>query len=336
MQVIEKEPVSVTQLSPSVSRDLETICMKCLRKETSERYASADELADDLQRWLRDEPIHARPVGQVERAWKWCRRHPQLVATVSASIAVMFVGLLVMQNIRNAAEGKRLAQGLLQADTTQIKATLNELSGYEQYAVGDLQAAFEESEEGSNAKLHAALAMLPNDPSYLPFLKERLLTVSPAQFASVRDELGRMEDHRKELTEHCWAVALDLEQPEDRRFQAACALATYDSSNESWRGPEFSGFVVSHLVGVLPSDLVPWRDALRPVRERLAPALGVIFRDKERESQVRNFATDTLGHYRSNDVDGLFDLLMDAEPKQFAALFDGFAKYGDQAVTMLD
>src|SRR5262249_25049045 len=74
LQVLHNEPVSVTNLRPNVPRDLETICFKCLRKEPRRRYGSALELAEDIQRFLRDEPIRARPVRTVEKLWPWLRR----------------------------------------------------------------------------------------------------------------------------------------------------------------------------------------------------------------------------------------------------------------------
>lgn len=79
-QVIADEPVAPSKLTPRTPRDLQTICLTCLRKDPSRRYASAADLADDLDRFLAGAPIKARATGPVERAWRWSRRRPALVA----------------------------------------------------------------------------------------------------------------------------------------------------------------------------------------------------------------------------------------------------------------
>jgi eukaryotic-like serine/threonine-protein kinase len=96
LQVLHNEPVSVTSLQPNVPRDLETICLKCLRKEPRQRYASALELAEDLQRFLRDEPIRARPIGVVEKLGRWVRRHPAPAILLAAGLLAPVVALFTL------------------------------------------------------------------------------------------------------------------------------------------------------------------------------------------------------------------------------------------------
>lgn len=111
-QVVSDDPVPPTRLNPKAPRDLETICLHCLRKEPPERYASAQTLAEDLRRFERGEPIKARPVGPMERALRWTRRRPALAfgfVSLGLLAATLFVTILSGHLQRTALEAAAVA-----------------------------------------------------------------------------------------------------------------------------------------------------------------------------------------------------------------------------------
>jgi serine/threonine protein kinase len=87
-QVTNDEPLRLRQLNPAIPSDLETICLKCLEKEMRRRYPTALALAEELGRFLRGEPIGARPPGATGEAWRWCRRKPQVATSVATAMLV--------------------------------------------------------------------------------------------------------------------------------------------------------------------------------------------------------------------------------------------------------
>jgi tetratricopeptide (TPR) repeat protein/tRNA A-37 threonylcarbamoyl transferase component Bud32 len=113
-QVRTLEPVPPRRLDATVPRDLETICLKCLEKEPAKRYATAGELAEDLRRFLADEPIHARPTPWWERCLKWARRRPATAALIAvstlAAVSLLTVGGLWLNAAREAAEERERQQ----------------------------------------------------------------------------------------------------------------------------------------------------------------------------------------------------------------------------------
>jgi WD40 repeat protein/serine/threonine protein kinase len=91
-QVRSQEPVSPAQLNPRVPRDLETICLKCLEKDPRRRYASARELAEELDHFQQHRPIRARPVGPLARLTRWCWRNPVPAMLACAVVLALMAG----------------------------------------------------------------------------------------------------------------------------------------------------------------------------------------------------------------------------------------------------
>lgn len=146
-QVLENEPVALRVLSPAIPRDLETICHKCLQKEPEKRYATAKELADELGRFLRGEPILAQPISPLARGWRWCKRNP-VVATTSAA----------------ALLGLVLALGATTVGYIQVSAALAESEVSRRQAMAAVDDLFTQVSENT----------LLNKPGLQPLRKELL------------------------------------------------------------------------------------------------------------------------------------------------------------------
>jgi tetratricopeptide (TPR) repeat protein len=124
-QVRFVEPLPPRRLVPTLPRDLEVICLKCLEKEPEGRYATAQALADDLDRFLRHEPIEARPIGRMARLGRSCRRHPVVAALLAAlAVAVLGGGAGFAWQLRRAErEAAEARQAWDRAEANFVKAT---------------------------------------------------------------------------------------------------------------------------------------------------------------------------------------------------------------------
>src|SRR5207248_2818174 len=102
--LLDTEPKKPRLLNPKIDRDLSTICLKCLEKDRKRRYSSALALAEDLERWLKHEPIQARHTGVLARGGKWVRRNPtsallaaSLIALAAAAAGIIWKSELIRQ-----------------------------------------------------------------------------------------------------------------------------------------------------------------------------------------------------------------------------------------------
>jgi eukaryotic-like serine/threonine-protein kinase len=167
-QVLETEPVAPRILNPSLPRDFETICLKCLEKEQERRYPTAQALADELGHFLCAEPIAARPVGRPEKVWRWCRRQPVRAGLVAALLVTFVLGSGgVLWQWRKARQEQQIAlANELQAHLARQQAETNLWQAYLAQARGNRWS-------GRPGRRFESLAALSNAAAIRPSLELR-------------------------------------------------------------------------------------------------------------------------------------------------------------------
>ena len=130
MRVINDEPAAPSKRHADVPHDLETICLKCLEKEPSRRYATARDFAEDVRRFLRHEPILARPASALRKAESWLRRHPALLAGAATLLVFGLLCAVFYLAEQNAfLRAQQLTPGLVREPGARLKS-LQMLEGF--------------------------------------------------------------------------------------------------------------------------------------------------------------------------------------------------------------
>jgi WD40 repeat protein/tRNA A-37 threonylcarbamoyl transferase component Bud32 len=165
-QVLRDEPRPPRKLCEKVPRDLETICLKSMAKEPARRYPSCREMADDLRRFLKGEPVRARPIGRTERLARWCRRNPILAALSTALMFALVAGAAgILWQWRQAEANYQRAQDNYEEaqdnarkmeEQRQLAEDRLLLMRQRSYA-SDMTLAFQAWDEGQLRRLHELL-----------------------------------------------------------------------------------------------------------------------------------------------------------------------------------
>ncbi|MBI3268181.1 MAG: SUMF1/EgtB/PvdO family nonheme iron enzyme [Planctomycetes bacterium] len=259
-QIEGTDPTPPSRFVPDVDRDVETICLKCLQKSPSERYATARDLARDCRRWLAGEPIAARPVGAAARLWKRAKRNKPVAIPVAA------LGLLLVGAAAWAGVG-----ALVHA---------RDVAAYR----GAIEAGLREGRAGDVEKTTALLrALEPNDKLVIDLCNQ----VKAALAVGRGDESlqnyvylrGRLDELRSELeTEEKKAQAAKRHAEKDRLWRLDEDVRVMEQDRER----AFADAVAAY------SEAVGWWRESPSARERL----GDLYWDKYLDAERRRSATD--------------------------------------------
>jgi serine/threonine protein kinase len=209
--VLETQPRQPRLYNPKVDHDLETICLKCLEKEPGKRYGSAQELAEDIERFLRDEPIRSRRSSQLERTRRWFKRKPLVASLITALILVVTIGLAgALWELRRVQAERLLVRraNLSEQERARLEAEqTNNPAAYDAYLRGRTFPGWWHQEDAIRL-FREAVKLDPNFAQAWAYLSIGQSAgywlgtdPSPARLAAAKDALDR-------------ALALDADLPE--------------------------------------------------------------------------------------------------------------------------
>jgi formylglycine-generating enzyme required for sulfatase activity/tRNA A-37 threonylcarbamoyl transferase component Bud32 len=318
------------QVNAKVSPALEAVCQKAMSAQPAERYPSARALAEEIERWLADEPVAAWKEPWRVRLRRWVLRHRTFVAAASAAMAVAFVTILHLFNDYHvrAVQSRARTDGLLIAlGTSEIKEVgeiIRQLHPLRGPVLKRLELMTQPgSAHLANRRRNAALALLEDYPAYADFLIERMVRedVHPHEVAVISQSLLE-NDQSTALTARLWALATRRKESSRPNLGAAGALAAFSPDDSQWVGLAES--VALELVSKNPSSIGDWREVFQPAQWALVPPLRKIFGDATRPREralAFNLLFDFATHLGKLERDrDLAELIVDANPDEFVAI----------------
>lgn len=200
---------------------------------------------------------------------------------------------------------------LLYADTKELPDILKNIEPHRSRLEPMLRTSLT-AETDLKHKQNLALALVPSDPTLVPYLLERLLQAPPAEFMIIRQQLER---YQKQITPGLWRELGQKNPNMEKRFRAACALALYDPLNQQWE--QYSSFVADQLLAENPVYYSYWQNALMPVGSSLLPRLGQLLEEAPGGMAERRSVIEFFSNFSLNDpktIDTLSQRLMLIRP----------------------
>jgi formylglycine-generating enzyme required for sulfatase activity/tRNA A-37 threonylcarbamoyl transferase component Bud32 len=320
------------QACPDCPRGLEAICLKAMARDPADRYVSPRSLADDVERWLADEPVTVLQESIVARVARWARRHKTLTASCTMLLATSVVALLVSTILigREHAQTKQALQAVVAAQRQQALGRIDALLTANAQALPTLIEEFAASRVWINPRLRellqqdlaperarrVRLALLPVDSRQAETLGRDLLDCPIDEFAVIAESL---RSHCERLSASFWSALRDPAQLPRRRFLAGMALARYEPERSRWTDFD-TEFLATQLLDSKPDDQRDLRACLKPIARRLIPTLRKAFSDETVRESVREAAANALAEYGRDDPALVADLVSRSLADQYHVL----------------
>ncbi|MCE9565115.1 MAG: SUMF1/EgtB/PvdO family nonheme iron enzyme [Planctomycetes bacterium] len=360
-QVLTREPAKPRAVVPSIPRDLETICLECMAKEPHKRYATAEALVADLRAFLDGRPIAARPVGTLERAWKWAKRHPGRAAAIVAEVLVMVCVSLAANQVQRQREADRIAadeatrhkqretraeslvRALSTANTPEVPRVIDELAEVRELA-GSKLAELAAQPISTKPGLHGRLCLLAEEPGRAAELAAYLPVCEPDELLTIRQLL---KPHAASVAPAMWATLYDEQTAAGKRVRAACALAEWNFDDQRW--PLVAHPLSDAVVRATPGEFVVWSQALEPVRGYLVPALvkrypqsrakcesgKLVLSDLVAEASGFDLTANLLGRYTADQPAELAELAMTVDARHHTQFAEAIRRNRDTTIAVL-
>lgn len=330
--VQQVEAPTIRTYDTRLPRDLETICQKCLSKDPAQRYQSGTGLAEELDRWLRGEPIQARPINVFGRTLRWTRRNPTVASLLGAVGAALLLGFIVSTYfaIQAARQATLVRQGQRDRALVQLNAIktavpssvpvlIEALRPVRDDVAAQLRADLDSDElsPSERNRFRLVLANLFPDGSLIQprwdHVAESLLDAKPDEAAMIVRVSRLFADRILPALHH---AARQADTDHDRRFRALCALATLDPAADLWQSA--ASDLAAGLLACNPTDLASWLVMAQPVRDRLLPLLQ--HEMLAGEPRTRSQAAGALALLFADQPESLYELALRAEGEQVRAL----------------
>jgi serine/threonine protein kinase len=308
-QIRTRDPTPLRELHSSVPKDLQAIWGRCLRKDSAERFQTGQELADELNRWRRGEPVRSRPISVFARTGRWARRNP----AIASLLATVFLTLMAGVTLAFLARGREMA-----LRNEEVNSILSVLPREYPALLDDLQARSRGKALASalKAELHirAEVARLCFDDQPDPDTMVQTLTRAPdaEEYLSF---LAAMQKRHEGVLAGLGEFVSNADEDASKRFRAACGIAMFgeQSIRADWDDSVFA-VIAGSLIRESRDEGRVWTNSVRSVRDALRPELEKAF------GEGRVPAAEVLAELFEDDVESLIGWLATATPFQLSSL----------------